>query len=128
MRASTPHAAPVWIKAMLFADEVVGSVCSDETMSRNQMTTGTELFAFAVREQVWAKTLSDGVEDLLIFGRECVHYGWHSWPDKKKASATGGSKSGNSWSTSRTSLIKLNPLIARSAVGILAMASQMREV
>ena len=73
----------MWIKAMLFADEVVGSVCSDEAMSRNGMTTGMELFAFAVREQVWGKTGSDRLEDPLILGRECMHYGWYSRPDEK---------------------------------------------
>lgn len=75
MRAAISDAAPVWIKAMLFADEVVGSVCSNETMSRNGMTTRTELFPFGFREQVWGKTRSDGVEDSLVLGRECMHYG-----------------------------------------------------
>jgi len=84
MRATISDAAPVWIKAMLFANEVVGSVCSDETMSRNGMTTGTELFAFEFREQVWAKTDSDDVENPLVLGRECMHYGRHGRPDEKK--------------------------------------------
>ena len=75
MRAPVFDAAPVWIKAMLLADQVVGSVCCDETMSRNAMATRTEFFAFAVREQVWTKIGSDGVEDPLILGRERMHYG-----------------------------------------------------
>ena len=78
MCAAISDAAPVWIKAMLLPNELVGSVCSDETMSRNRMTTRTELFAFGFRKQIWGKTRSDGVKDPPLLRRESMLYGSHS--------------------------------------------------
>jgi len=102
MRAATFEAAPVWIKAVLFPYQMVGSVRSDETMSRNAMTPGTELFAFGFCEQVWAKTGSDSIEDPLFLGRKSMHYGRYSHLAKNNPSYREGERVRHLRTTSRT--------------------------
>jgi len=68
MRATSGDSAPMRLKAMTIANEVVSGVRRNETMARNRMTAWANLFALRFCEQIWAKTRSDSIEDMLVIG------------------------------------------------------------
>jgi hypothetical protein len=54
MRATSCYPAPVRLKTVALANEVIGSVCRSKTMARDWVTAWKNLFALGFREQVWA--------------------------------------------------------------------------